>query len=95
MSIMRPQMIINVNFAALFAAKKLFKPAVKSNTRSSMHSIGSATRKAPPNAATVMKTVKTPTIEVLYSLYLCRSYKNVMINQQIIPNLNYELDRKC
>ena len=76
MSIMRPQMIINVNFAALFAAKKLFNPAVKSNTLSSMHSIGSATRKAPPKAATNIITVNTPTIEVLYSLYLCISYKN-------------------
>jgi hypothetical protein len=37
---------------------------VKSNTLSSMHSIGSATRNAPPKAATVMITVKTATIEV-------------------------------
>ena len=95
MSIIRPHIIMNVNFAALFSAKKLFKPAVKSNTRSSMHSIGSATRKAPPNAATVMKTVKTPTIEVLYSLYLCRSYTNVFIDQEIISNIKYELDSKC
>jgi hypothetical protein len=36
---------------------------VKSNTLSSMHSIGSVTWNAPPTAATVMITVKTATIE--------------------------------
>ena len=56
-------MIMNVNLAALFYAKNLFRPAVKSNTLSSMHSIGSVTWNAPPTAATVMITVKTATIE--------------------------------
>jgi len=68
-------MIMNVNLAALFEANQALILAVKSKTLSSMHSMGSATKNAPPRAATVINTVKIATIEVRYKRYFFKSYK--------------------
>lgn len=62
MSIIRPQMIMKVNLADLLSAKNWLIDAVASNMRSSIHSMGSATKKAPPNAANVIMIVNTTTM---------------------------------